>query len=123
MNQKQLQVSIRESIDELLKEKKYVSVVDLLIKLNYLSKQDYEKWRFGKISFLEKVCKVNRSKLNFVSRQLNVVSSELNLRKSWTAYMKYGKGPKTKLRFSKSNDPTIEQWYSTHHVSVIKDEN
>lgn len=116
MNRIKLKESIRESSMELLNEKKYISFVDLLMKLNYLSKSDYEKWRFGKIEFLEKVCKLNLSKLNFINEQLNSVSSELNLRKSWTAYMKYGKGPKRKLRFSKSNDETIEKRYSTHHI-------
>ena len=116
MNQNKLEKAIRNSVHELLKEKKYVSTVDLLIRLNYLSEADYEKWRFGKIEFLEKVCKVNLSRLNFINRSLNIIGSEMNLRKSWTAYMKYGKGPKVRLRFSKSNDEKIEQRYSTHYV-------
>jgi hypothetical protein len=100
----------------LLNQKQYTRSVDLLIKLEYLSKSDYEKWRFGKVYFLEKVCKVNLSKLSFINRNLKVIRQELGLKESWTAYMKYGKSPKVKLRFSKSNDENIERRYSTHYL-------
>lgn len=54
-----------------------------------------------------------------MNKKLNSISSELNLRRSWTAYMKYGKGTKKKLRFSKSNDEIVEKMYSTHHVLIL----
>lgn len=116
MESNKLEAAMRKYFSELLQEKKYVSVVDLLMKLNYLSKADYEKWRFGKIDFLEKVCGVNLSKLNFILKKLNSISTELNLKKSWTAYTTHGKGPKKKLRFSKSNDELTEKRYATHHI-------
>lgn len=115
-NRVALKKSIKAKVHELLKEKNYVSSVDLLIKLNYLSKTDYEKWRFGKVDYLEKVCKVNLSKLTFINKNLRRISQELNLKESWTAYMKYGKGKKKKLRFSKSNDDKIERHYATHYL-------
>lgn len=116
MNQNKLEKAIRKGVEELLEEKRYVSTVDLLVKLNYLSEEDCKKWRFGKIEFLEKVCRVNLSRLNFIHRTLNIISTEMNLRKSWTAYMKYGKGSKVRLRFSKSDNEKIERRYSTHHI-------
>jgi len=116
MNRTDLKKTIRQHIHELLKEKKYVSSVDLLMKLGYLSKPDYEKWRFGKVDFLERVCKANLSKLTFISKNLRSISRELNLKPSTTVYMQHGKGAKRKLRFSKSNNRNIEQAYSTHYV-------
>jgi len=116
MNKSELKKKIKKSVIELLNEKKYVSSVDLLMKLEYLSKSDYEQWRFGKIAFLEKACKVNLGKLLFINRTLKSIGKELNLKESWTAYMKYGKGPKLTLRFSKSNSKYIEKMYSTHYL-------
>jgi len=116
MNQIELKNLIRVRIDELLKEKSYVSSVDLLMKLNYLSKSDYDNWRFGKVGYLEKVCKVNLSKLSFINGNLERIGKELNLKESWTGYIKYGKGQKMKLRFSKSNDDNTERRYATHYV-------
>ena len=116
MNQTDFKKAIRKNIHELLKEKKYVSSVDLLMKLGYLSKSDYEIWRFGKVDFLERVCKVNLSKLSFINKNLRAISRELNLKPSTTVYMQYGKGAKRKLRFSKSSNRNIEQAYATHYV-------
>lgn len=122
MNQTDLKKTIRRNIHQLLEEKKYVSSVDLLMKLGYLSKSDYEKWRFGKVDFLERVCKVNLSKLTFIHKNLRAISQELNLKPSTTAYMQHGKGAKRKLRFSKSNNRNIEQAYATHYVLRKKEE-
>jgi len=116
MNRAVLKKEIKKNIIELLKEKNYVSSVDLLMRLNYLSKSDYENWRFGKVPFLEKVCKTNLGKLSYINKCLQGISKEMNLKASWTAYMKYGKGPKEKLRFSKSNNKHIEERYATHYV-------
>ena len=49
MNRKDLNKRIKRHVHELLYEKNYVCFVDLLMKLDYLSKVDYEKWRFGKV--------------------------------------------------------------------------
>ena len=117
MNRKDLNKRIKRHVHELLYEKKYVCSVDLLMKLDYLSKVDYEKWRFGKVGFLEKVCNVNLGKLTYINKTLKTIGKELNLKESWTAYMTYGKGPKKKLRFSKSNNDKIERIYATHYVS------
>jgi len=116
MNQLELEKAVRKNVHELLEEKKYVSSVDLLMKLGYLSKPDYEKWRFGKVDYLERLCKVNLSKLTLINKELRIISKELNLKASWTAYMKHGKGAKKKLRFSKSNKESIERAYATHYV-------
>jgi len=116
MNRTELKKKIKLFAIELLKEKEYVSSIDLLLKLNYLAQSDHEKWRFGEIEFLEKACTANLSKLNFIGNNLKAISKELNLKESSTAYMKFGKGSKMKLRFSKSNDENIEKRYSTHYV-------
>jgi len=54
--------------------------------------------------------------LSYINKCLQGISKEMNLKASWTAYMKYGKGPKEKLRFSKSNNKHIEERYATHYV-------
>lgn len=46
----------------------------------------------------------------------------MNFKPSWTAYNKYGRGPKRRLQFCKSGNSTIENAYSTHYV-VVKQNN
>ena len=112
-----IEEKIRLVADSLIEEKGYLCSVDVLLKLDYLSKSDYEDWRFGRISYLEKVCKVNLSKLSIIHKKISWVAHDLNLVKSLTVYNKFGKGAKTSLRFCKSGDKNIESAYATHYVN------
>ena len=93
------------------------------MKLEYLSEKDYENWRFGKVEYLEKVCGVNLRKLSTINKTIKEISGQWNLKKSWTAYNKYGKGKKIRLRFSKSGNEQIEQAYATHYLNIEKIKN
>ena len=109
-------IKIRNSIDSQIKQKGFVTVVDTFIDVGILNKQDYEKWREGKVIYLEKVCKGNLNKLSETLKEIYKYSKELNLIESYTFYCKYGKG-KVKLRFSKSGQGNIEKRYSTHFTA------
>ena len=101
MNQNKLEKAIRKGVEELLEEKRYVSTVDLLVKLNYLSEEDCKKWRFGKIEFLEKVfdslfmqyriCeRMNMPTLDKFFRTLFIFTvMELEIRGSWCSQNNY----------------------------------
>jgi hypothetical protein len=100
----------------LLHTKGYISSVDVIMKLGYLSQSDYEKWRLGQVDYLERVCKCNLKKLSLINKTIRRLGLEKKLKPSGTVYNKWGKGPKRGLRFSKSGLPTIEIDYSTHYV-------
>jgi hypothetical protein len=112
-----IEEKIRPIVEALIEEKGYVCAVDVLLKLAYLSKSDYEAWRFGNVPYLEKVCKINLSKLTIINQKIKWVAHDFNLVKSLTVYHKYGKGPKTSLRFCKSGDKNIETAYATHFIN------
>ena len=105
---------------DIIEEKGYLSSIELLLKLEYLSQKDYENWRFGKVEYLEKVCSVNLKKLSTINKTIKDISAQWNLKKSWTAYNKYGKGEKLRLRFSKSGNEKIEEAYATHYLNIGK---
>jgi len=112
-----IEEKIRPIADSLIEEKGYICSVDVLIKLEYLSKTDYEAWRFGRVPYLEKVCKVNLSKLTIINQKIKLVAHDLNLVKSLTVYKKFGKGVKISLLFCKSGDKNIEAAYATHFIN------
>jgi len=65
MNRNDLIEKMNEaSSSEVLREKGYISFVDLLIWKGKLSKEDYEAWRFRKVPYLERVIKVNLPRIN-----------------------------------------------------------
>jgi len=123
MNNTDLRNKIKLVGKEIIEEKRYLSSIDVLLKLEYLSEKDYENWRFGKVEYLEKVCGVNLKKLSTINKTIKEISGQWNLKKSWTAYNKYGKGKKIRLRFSKSGNEQIEEAYATHYMNIEKIKN
>ena len=94
--------------------------VDVLMDLGVLLKADYENWRFGRVDYLERVCKINLHKLSFIMREIRTYARKNDLKPSWTYYKQWGRNdkPNIKLRFSKFSDESIEQNYATHYVFI-----
>lgn len=116
MNREDLIKKTQTYAISLLHTKGYISPVDVIMKLGYLSELDYEKWRRGQIDYLERVCKCNLKKLSLINKTIRRLSLEKKLKPSRTMYNGWGKGPKRALRFSKSGSHAIEADYSTHYV-------
>lgn len=76
-----------------------------------------EDWRFGRVPYLERVVQGSLGKCSSILAFMRETAEEMGLKASYTAYMKWGKGPKQHLRFSKSGNPHIERQYATHYVS------
>jgi len=123
MNNSDLKNKIKLVGKDIIEEKGYLSSIEVLLKLEYLSQKDYENWRFGKVEYLEKVCSVNLKKLSTINKTIKDISAQWNFKKSWTAYNKYEKGKKLRLRFSKSGNEKIEEAYATHYLNIEKIKN
>jgi hypothetical protein len=119
-NDKKLQAQVHSAMYGLIKAKGVAAPVDVLMSAGVLSKEDYERWRNGKVDYLERVCKVNLRKLSFINHEIRSFASKNDLKPSWTAYNLWSKGEPTRLRFSKSGDEGIERLYATHYVSQRK---
>jgi hypothetical protein len=116
MNNAELEKKANTILTTLVFEKGYICSVDLLLRLDFLTKKDYEDWRFGRIPYLEKVCKVNLKKLSLTNRIIRKFAQQKGLSKSWTGYNQWGSKTSRRLIFSKSADPAIEAGYATHYV-------
>ena len=121
-NRQDLERALSTVTTELLKEKGYICFVDVFMKFGYLSKSDYENWRFRRVSSLERVLTMNLSLINFIMKTVRRNSLNGHLKPSMTVYKSWGKGKKTLLQFSKSGDPTIETAYATHFVKPKQDD-
>ena len=116
MNNIDLEKKIESLVHSLRYEKGMISSVDVLMRLDYLSMKDYEDWRFGRVDYLEKVCNANLSKLTLINKTIRKTAKNLKLKPSWTGYSKFGKGAKSKLKFSKAGNRNIEEAYATHYI-------
>ena len=95
---------------------KVVTPVDVLIEMGLLTPKALEDWRRGRVPYLEKVVKCNLSRLSRLLRVLRFHAHDLRLVPSITVYMRWGKGRKQRLRFTKTGDPRLEEAYSRHFV-------
>ncbi len=86
MNNIKLRQKVNSAIYNILQEKNYVSPVNVLMDIGILSVKDYENWRFGRVPYLEKVCRTNLNKLSLVMKELKVYARNNNLKPSRTAY-------------------------------------
>lgn len=105
---------MNEASTEILREKGYICIVDVLIRMGKLTEEDYRTWRAMRIPYLESVIKVNLAKVNCMLRAMQQNAKRGGLQASKTVYMSWEKSSKKQLRFSKFGDPNIEDAYSTH---------
>ena len=126
MNDRELTGKVNSAMYRRCRDRGYATPVDVLMEIGYLSKKDYENWRYGRVPYLERVCTANLSKLSTVMRQMRVYAQKAGLKPSFCYYKRWGlkkKGgqghkPVIQLRFSKSGDPEIELRYATHFVDM-----
>ena len=116
MDKKNLTGQIHNAIYQNIRNKGWVAPVEVLLDIGVLSKEDYENWRFGRIPFLEKVCRANLKELSMIMHKVRVYAIKNNLKLSWTCYHQWGKNNKVKLRLSKSGDEKVEYHYATHFI-------
>ncbi len=107
---------IARAVEVLLQRGNVVTPVDVLIGTGLLTRERLEDWRRGRVPYLERVINCNVTRLSRLLRVLRFHAHDLNLKPSWTAYMRWGKGPKQPLRFTKTGDSSLEKAYATHFV-------
>lgn len=95
---------------------KVVAPVEVLVAMRLLAPDRLEDWRRGRVPYLEKAIQSNLTRLSQLLRILRFHAHDLKLVPTVTVYMRSGKGPKQRLRFTKTGDPRIEEAYARHFV-------
>jgi hypothetical protein len=103
-------------VADLLAKGNIVAPVDVLIGMGLLRPEHLNNWRRGCVPYLERVINCNLTRLSRLLRILRFHAHDLNLKPSATVYKRYGKGPKQRLRFTKTGDAALEAVYATHFV-------
>ena len=107
---------VRAVAEILTGDNKIVAPVDVIVRMGWLSPVDLESWRFGRVPYLERVIRSNLTQLSRFLRILGFHCHDLNLTATQTAYVKWGKGRRTPLRFTKTGDAALERVYARHFV-------
>ncbi|HEY6558855.1 MAG TPA: hypothetical protein VI072_16335 [Polyangiaceae bacterium] len=107
---------IERAVAAILAVGKIVAPVDVLVKMDMLTPKALQDWRFGRVPYLERVIRGSLSRLSRLLRIVGFHCHDLNLVASHTAYVKWGKGPRTPLRFTKTREERLEKIYARHFV-------
>lgn len=107
---------VAATVDALLAKGKVVAPFDVLVQMGLLDRKRLEDWRRGRVPYLEQVIDCNLTRLSRLLRILRFHAHDLKLKPSATAYMRWGKGPKQRIRFTKTGDPKLEEAYASHFV-------
>ena len=107
---------VAQAAEALLAKGNVVAPVDVLVRMELLEPKRLEDWRRGRVPYLEKVIDCNLNRLSRLLRILRFYAHDMNLVPSATAYMRWGKGPKQRLLFTKTGDPRLEEAYARHFV-------
>jgi hypothetical protein len=99
-----------------LAERGFVTAIDVLVGLGWLTSHQVQQWRQGRVRCLEAVTQANLGKISTSMRVLRRWAEGSGLKPSETAYLGHTRDRRP-LQFSKSGDADIERAYRTHWVS------
>lgn len=111
---------VARAIAGIMQSDEVVTPVEVLLRLQRISKEQYEDWRFGRIPYLEKVFLGSLGKASRILRIVDFHGRSLGLTPLRTEYRQWGKKGRNRrivLRFSKSGQPGLEAAYATHYLT------
>lgn len=99
-----------------LAEQHFVSAIDVLTGIGWLADSAVDRWRQGRVEFLEREVQANLSKISTAMALFRRWAGRQGLVPSETAYVARTRDRRA-LRFSRSGDPDIERAYRMHWIS------
>jgi hypothetical protein len=107
-----LEERVTRAAEAALAEQRYVSAVDVLLRLGWLAPTHLDLWRQGRVECLEGTIQAGLGKQSTAMRALRTWALERGLAPSETAYVARTRDRRA-LQFSVSGDPDIELAYRT----------
>lgn len=112
--------AVARAIAGIMQAGEIVTPVEVLRRLERISQEQYEDWRFGRIAYLERVFSGSLGKASRILRIVDFHARSLGLTPSRTEYRQWGKKGRNRrivLRFSRSGEPSLEAAYATHYLT------
>jgi hypothetical protein len=111
-----LEQRVVKAAETAVAESKFVSPIDILVMIGWLPQAHVDRWRQGRIPYLEQVLSVHPSKLAAAMRILQGWAQSRGLQPSEMSYVARTRDRRL-LRFTASGEDAIEKGYRTHWVS------
>jgi len=111
-----LERRVVQAAEAALERQQYVTAIDVLVGVRWLTPQAVDQWRQGRVGDLEQVTQANLHKLSAAMAIFRRWAKDRELRPSETAYVARTRDRRP-LQFSRNGDAAIERAYRTHWVS------
>ena len=111
-----LEDRVIKAAEAALADRHFVTAVDVLVGVGWLTTPQIDRWRQGRVDYLERLVTANLSKISTAMATFRQWAQKEGLHPSESAYLSRARDHRP-LRFSKSGDPRIEAAYRTHWVS------
>lgn len=99
-----------------LEAQRFVSAIDVLVGVGWLTPSQVDQWRQGRVDYLERAVTANLHKISEAMAIFRRWATARGLLPSETDYVARTRD-RRRLQFSKSGAPAIERAYRTHWVS------
>jgi hypothetical protein len=107
---------VSEVVAEILAAGDVVAPLEVLVRLEVIDPEQVATWRRGGLPYLERGITSGLSRVARFLRLIGEHSLSLGLKPVPAKYLRPGKGPNRRLRFSKRGDQESERVYATHFV-------
>jgi hypothetical protein len=114
--QSKVEDRVVKAAETALTDHHFVTAIDVLVGMGWLTTPQVDRWRQGRVDYLERQVNANLSKISTAMAAFRRWARSEGLKPSETAYLARSRDHRP-LRFSKSGDPTIETAYRTHWIS------
>jgi len=111
-----LEERVIKAAEAALADHQYVTAIDVLVGMGWLTTPQVDRWRQGRFDYLERQVTASLSKISTAVATFRHWARSEGLTPSETAYLSRSRDHRP-LRFSKSGDPGIEAAYRTHWIS------
>jgi hypothetical protein len=116
MARQDMEQRVRRVAEQVLTQQRFVSAIDVLLGLGWLTPPHLDMWRQGRVDSLERVVQANLRKITVAMAEFRRWARDRGLNPSETVYVARTRD-RRRLRFSVSGDDAIELAYRTHWVA------
>jgi hypothetical protein len=116
MTDRGIEDRVARAAEAALADREFVAPVDVLMGVGWLQPGVVDRWRQGRVEYLEAAAQVDPSKLSAAMAAFRRWTERHGLQPSETEYVARTRD-RRRLRFTSSGDPAIERAYRTHWVS------
>jgi len=84
---RKLEDRVIQAVESALQDQKYVSAIDIFLRIGWLMPDSVKDWRLGRVDYLERRIQANLKKISYAMKFFRKLAVERGLKPSQTVYL------------------------------------